>query len=97
MKNDNFSIVTLPHPGHGQPTKYCLDDLKNKIYELVTFSEPYRSWFIGETVKSDGSLLMVTPVNPIFLGISFIQDTKPKNNYLFPVTKEMFLVLCSEF
>lgn len=68
FENDNFSIITLPHPAHGEHTKYCLDDVNKKIYEIVSFSEPYRSWFIGDTVKSEGSTMMVTPVNPLFLG-----------------------------
>ncbi|XP_059049243.1 ribonuclease H2 subunit B [Achroia grisella] len=67
FENNNFSIITLPHPAHGNPAKYCLDYVHSKMYELVTFSEPYRSWFIGETVKSDGDLLMLTAVNPLFL------------------------------
>ncbi|CAG9576041.1 unnamed protein product [Danaus chrysippus] len=67
LKNDNFSIITLPHPAHGGPSKYCLDQANLKIYEIVTFKEDYRSWFIDDTVKSDGSLMMVTPINPLFL------------------------------
>lgn len=38
------------------------------MYEVVTFDESHRSWFIGETVKSDGSLFILTPVNPTYLG-----------------------------
>lgn len=68
LENSNFNIITLPHPAHGKPAKYCLDDAHKKIYEVVTFDEPHRSWFIGETVKSDGSIKMMTLVNPVFLG-----------------------------
>ncbi|CAH2237366.1 jg6224 [Pararge aegeria aegeria] len=67
LNNDNFQIISLPHPAHGNPAKYVLDNLHLKIYEVVTFSEPYRSWFIDDTVKSDGSIMMVTPINPLFL------------------------------
>lgn len=69
LANSNFNIITLPHPSHGSPTKYCLDEVNHKIYEIITFSEPYRSWFIGDTVKSDGNLLITTPINPLFLGV----------------------------
>lgn len=68
LNNSSFSIITLPHPAHGGPAKYCLDDANHKIYEIVTFKEPYRSWFIEDSVKSDGSLLMTTPIDPLFLG-----------------------------
>ncbi|KOB72288.1 Ribonuclease H2 subunit B [Operophtera brumata] len=67
LENSNFNIITLPHPAHGKPAKYCLDVRHKKIFEVVTFNEPHRSWFIGETVKSDGSIQMMTPVNPVFL------------------------------
>ncbi|KAI5642285.1 hypothetical protein NE865_05647 [Phthorimaea operculella] len=74
FENDNFSIITLPHPADNRPTKYVLDDEHNKMYEIVTFNEPHRSWFIGETVKSDGSILMVTPVNPLFLVLPRLRE-----------------------
>lgn len=68
FENKSFTFLTLPHPSTGIPSKYCLDNVKKKIYETVTFSEEYRSWFIGESVKSDGNLIMVTPINPLLLG-----------------------------
>ncbi|XP_049887154.1 ribonuclease H2 subunit B isoform X2 [Pectinophora gossypiella] len=73
FENDNFSIITIPHPADGRPAKYCLDNINKKIYEIVTFSEPHRSWFIGETVKSDGGLQMVTPVNPLFIVLPLLK------------------------
>lgn len=74
LENINFRIVILAHPTHGRPTKYCLDDENNKIFEIVTFDEPHRSWFIGNTVKSDGSIQMVTPVNPLFLVLPKLKE-----------------------
>ncbi|XP_028164552.1 ribonuclease H2 subunit B [Ostrinia furnacalis] len=72
--NDNFSVITLPHPATGNPAKYCLDNVNNKIYEAVTFSEPHRSWFINETVKSDGSIMLVTPINPAFIVLPRLKE-----------------------
>lgn len=74
LNNSSFCIITLPHPAHGKPTKYGLDDSNKKIYEVVTFDEPHRSWFIGESVKSDGSLQIMTPVNPIFLVLPRLKE-----------------------
>ncbi|KAJ0181326.1 hypothetical protein K1T71_003411 [Dendrolimus kikuchii] len=74
LENNSFSIITLPHPAHKKPSKYCLDEVNYKIYEVVTFSEPYRSWFIGETVKSDGSIQMLTPINPLFLVLPRLKE-----------------------
>ncbi|XP_045451182.1 ribonuclease H2 subunit B [Melitaea cinxia] len=74
LNNTSFSIITLPHPAHGGPAKYCLNDSDHKIYEIVTFKEPYRSWFIEDTVKSDGSLLMTTPIDPLFLVLPRLRE-----------------------
>ncbi|XP_050350856.1 ribonuclease H2 subunit B [Nymphalis io] len=74
LNNSNFSIITLPHPAHGDPTKYCLDEVNHKMYEIITFSEPYRSWFIEDTVKSDGGFLMMTPMNPLFLVLPRLRE-----------------------
>uniref|UniRef100_A0A2A4JCG1 Ribonuclease H2 subunit B n=1 Tax=Heliothis virescens TaxID=7102 RepID=A0A2A4JCG1_HELVI len=74
LENINFRIVILAHPSHGKPTKYCLDDENKRIFEIVTFDEPHRSWFIGNTVKSDGSIQMVTPVNPLFLVLPKLKE-----------------------
>ncbi|CAG9782825.1 unnamed protein product [Diatraea saccharalis] len=74
FENDNFSIITLPHPANGNPAKFSLNSKLKKIYEVVTFKEPYRSWFIGETVKSNGSIHLVTPVNPLFLVLPRLRE-----------------------
>ncbi|CAK1600077.1 unnamed protein product [Parnassius mnemosyne] len=74
LENSNFSIITLPHPAHGHLSKYCLDYLNKKLYEVVSFSEPYRSWFMGDYVKCDGSILMITPVNPLFLVLPRLRE-----------------------
>ncbi|CAF4915534.1 unnamed protein product [Pieris macdunnoughi] len=74
FNNNSFRIITLPHPAHGSPSKYVLDKSNKKMYEVVTFSEPFRSLFIGETVKSDGSIMLVTPVNPVFLALPRLRE-----------------------
>ncbi|KAL0849956.1 hypothetical protein ABMA28_011879 [Loxostege sticticalis] len=74
FENDNFTIISLPHPATGKPAKYCLDDVNSKMYEVVSFNEPYRSWFIDETVKSDGSVMLVTPINPVFLVLPRLKE-----------------------
>ncbi|CAH2068924.1 unnamed protein product, partial [Iphiclides podalirius] len=74
FENENFSIITLPHPAHGNASKYGLDCVHNKMYEVVTFGESYRSWFLGDYVKSDGRLLMMTPINPLFVVLPRLRE-----------------------
>ncbi|XP_073958882.1 ribonuclease H2 subunit B [Choristoneura fumiferana] len=74
LQNSVFNIVTLPHPVHCKPAKFCFDETHKKIYEIVMYNEPHRSWFIDETVKSDASMLMLTPVHPVFLVLPHIKE-----------------------
>ncbi|GBP41590.1 Ribonuclease H2 subunit B [Eumeta japonica] len=67
FENKSFVIISLPHPATENLVNYCLDEKLKKMYEIVTYDEPYRSWFIGETVKSDGSIQILTPINPLFV------------------------------
>ncbi|XP_048005452.1 ribonuclease H2 subunit B isoform X2 [Leguminivora glycinivorella] len=61
-------------PASRKPSKYCLDETNKKIYEVVTFNEPHRCWFTGQTVKSDASMFMLTPINPIFLVLPHVRE-----------------------
>lgn len=48
---------------------FLFSPANNSVQEILTFSESKRSWFIDETVKSDGKLHLSTPIDPIFLGM----------------------------
>ncbi|KAJ8971066.1 hypothetical protein NQ314_000898, partial [Rhamnusium bicolor] len=51
-------IVTLRHPNTG---------------ESAVFFEGKRSWFIDESVKSDGKMHLSTPIDPIFLVLPYLR------------------------
>ncbi|VVC93038.1 unnamed protein product [Leptidea sinapis] len=74
LQNNAFTIITLPHPGHGNPVMFCLDDYNKKMHEIITFNEAYRSWFVNNSVKSDGSLIIATPFNPIYLVLPRLKE-----------------------
>ena len=69
--NLETNIINLLHPRTGRKTPFLF--VGSKLYELQT-SYPmlgeelgYASWFVGDSVISDGSLLVATPIDPIFL------------------------------
>lgn len=64
-------IVTLRHPNTGESAVFLFSPANNSVQEVLTFNEGKRSWFIDETVKSDGKLHLSTPIDPIFLGKYF--------------------------
>lgn len=76
---DDITFSTLPHPQNGVVSLYAFKD-KN-VYELMKFKEPYRSWLINETVQKDGSLTMLTPIDPLFLVIPFLERSAIKGNF----------------
>nr|CAI5870431.1 unnamed protein product [Callosobruchus analis] len=61
-------IVTLRHPNTGEAAVFLFSPANNSVQEVLTFNEGKRSWFIDETVKSDGKMHLSTPIDPIFLG-----------------------------
>lgn len=42
------------------------------LAELNTFDEGNRSWFVGDTVVSDGKLYIATPFNPTYLILPYL-------------------------
>lgn len=61
-------IVTLRHPNTGESAVFLFSPANNSVQEILTFNERKRSWFIDESVKSDGKMHLSTPIDPIFLG-----------------------------
>jgi len=69
-QSKNIQIVSLPHPKFTIEAKYILLDGKILEIQQVSHPEPQfspRAWFIGESVDSNGSFYMCTPIDPIFL------------------------------
>ena len=74
--NLETNIINLLHPRTGRKTPFLF--VGSKLYELQT-SYPmlgeelgYASWFVGDSVISDGSLLVATPIDPLFLAVSLL-------------------------
>lgn len=80
-------FLRLPHPRTGLPSLFLPYQLRqgagdgsdarsSTILEVQTVAPPdARSWFVGEEVVSDGRLLVMTPIDPIFLLIPILGAT----------------------
>nr|XP_022914180.1 ribonuclease H2 subunit B isoform X1 [Onthophagus taurus]XP_022914181.1 ribonuclease H2 subunit B isoform X2 [Onthophagus taurus] len=66
-------IVTLRHPNTGESAVFLFSPANNSVQEILTFSEGKRSWFIDESVKSDGKMHLSTPIDPIFLVLPYLK------------------------
>jgi len=94
----NVKIVALRHPKTGKAANYLINPHNNKIFEILSFEEEHRSWFIGSKVVSDGRIFLSTPINPVFLALPYIsrsQKLVPLDQMLedseFPLSEEVLL------
>ncbi|KAK1797870.1 hypothetical protein P4O66_008214 [Electrophorus voltai] len=68
------TFVKLRNPATGTASQYLFSGGDVRVYEMKAFTEDCRSWFIGQTVQRDGKLLYLTPVDPIFLLLPYMQS-----------------------
>ncbi|XP_064082115.1 ribonuclease H2 subunit B-like [Macrobrachium nipponense] len=43
-----------------------------KVFEMISFDEGHRSWFIGSKVMSDGRLYLVSPIDVTYLTLPYL-------------------------
>jgi len=96
--NDNVKIINLRHPKTEKGTSFLVNPTNNKIFEVLSYEEEHRSWFIGNKVVSDGRIFMSTPVNPVFLALPYLAKAEklvPLDQMLedseFPMTEEILV------
>lgn len=71
-KDAKSPLRILKLPRNGNAALFLLNSETKKLYELMSFAESNRSWFIGDAVVEDGSLILSTPVHPIFIILPFL-------------------------
>uniref|UniRef100_A0A1B6LCP7 Ribonuclease H2 subunit B n=4 Tax=Graphocephala atropunctata TaxID=36148 RepID=A0A1B6LCP7_9HEMI len=69
-------VVQLRHPQSGAPAMFLFSPGDSLIQEVLTFSENKRSWFIDDSVKSDGKMHLSTPIDPIFLVLPYLRKSQ---------------------
>jgi len=83
---DHTIAISLTHPRTKAEALFLVvdvkedepDELKTKrqfVYEILTMKEPLRSWFVDETVVSNGNLYTFTPLDPLFLLLPVLSKT----------------------
>ncbi|KAI1794130.1 ribonuclease H2, subunit B [Ganoderma leucocontextum] len=85
-------FLRFPHPRTGIPSLFLPyeqpDGVKTSLLEVQAVAPPNpRSWFVHEEVVEDGKLLMMTPIDPVFLLIPLLRVTQPtagSGNFLPP-------------
>ncbi|KAG0221491.1 Ribonuclease H2 subunit B [Mortierella sp. GBA43] len=77
--SENPITMVLPNPSSGFPSRYVIQ--QGQLYEMqMVDSEGLRSWFVGDTIQSDGALYMITPVDPIFMCIPILDKIRQRTD-----------------
>ncbi|KAF8320668.1 hypothetical protein DL93DRAFT_2224399 [Clavulina sp. PMI_390] len=76
--NSGLPFIRLPHPRTNLPSLYLpqpsTSDSASRILEVQKVSpDVERSWFFGDRIIADGSLITMTPVDPLFLLIPLLR------------------------
>ncbi|SCZ89481.1 BZ3500_MvSof-1268-A1-R1_Chr1-1g01208 [Microbotryum saponariae] len=74
-------FLSLPHPRTGRSSLFLVDPSgRGALFEVqrVDQAGTPRTWFVDQEVVNDGSLLLLTPFDPLFLLISYLSLLSPK-------------------
>ncbi|KAJ7378015.1 Ribonuclease H2 subunit B [Desmophyllum pertusum] len=71
-------FIKIPHPRTGKELQFLLSHSGEKIFEVLRFKEESRSWFVDDSVQKDGSLHVITPVDPLFLILPYLTKFSQK-------------------
>ncbi|KAJ1304695.1 hypothetical protein OPQ81_005834 [Rhizoctonia solani] len=69
--------LRLPHPRTGLPALFINHGSTLLELHSVTPDAP-RSWFVGQSVVSNGNLMLMTPIDPAFILIPFLKTLDSK-------------------
>lgn len=63
----------------GEPTQYLVS--KDKIQECNVLKKKYSSWFVDNSVISDGSLYIWSPIDPLFLLLPALERAQLQGSF----------------
>lgn len=103
--DDLSQIITLRNPATGKSSRYLLRNNDQELWELNCFTEANRSWFVGESVFSNGKFYIPTKIDPLFLVIPYLvkhceDKAIPLDHIIvdddFPHTDKIVKLVCCE-
>eukprot|EP00057_Strongylocentrotus_purpuratus_P021588 XP_011676062.1 PREDICTED: ribonuclease H2 subunit B [Strongylocentrotus purpuratus] len=77
------SFVKLRHPKTENGVMFLFSSDGTSVHEVMRFKRDFGSWFINDSVQQDGSLEVITPVDPVFLALPYlIKSSKERNKFM---------------
>ncbi|KAH9509023.1 Ribonuclease H2 subunit B [Bulinus truncatus] len=77
-----LTLCQLRHPRLKTGVMYLFSSDCTCIYELTAFKEKFRSWFIGNSVLSNGQMYITTPLDPLFLILPYLINCAEKKRFM---------------
>ncbi|GAB1600160.1 ribonuclease H2 subunit B-like [Argonauta hians] len=74
---NNSAFYKLCHPCTDSSNVFLFSHDNKKVFEVINYKEN-RSWLFGDYVIEDGSLLFVTPMDPLFLILPYLMKAEKK-------------------
>lgn len=75
----DYHGISLPHPKNNRDCPYLYN--QKQIFEVLEVDRSHSSWFVGDRLISNGSILLVSPIHPLFLVIPLMRE-RGKDLYL---------------
>lgn len=70
---EEVDIVLLRNPCTEEASRYIYAKHLSHFFEVLSFSEEPRSWFIGKKIYSNGNVYMTNAFDPLFWGLYYIR------------------------
>ncbi|XP_022107024.1 ribonuclease H2 subunit B-like [Acanthaster planci] len=81
-EEQDVAFVKLKHPKTDKAAMFLFSSDDSTVHELQSFKEKHRSWFINDTVQEDGSLMMATVIDPLFLILPYLEKADSRGKYM---------------
>lgn len=84
LQNGTVSLLKLRHPRTDRSVVFALhepepsSDGKPRLFELNRQDSGFRSWLLADRIFGDGSLILLTPFDPLFLVLPYLRKAKAR-------------------
>ncbi|XP_071064428.1 ribonuclease H2 subunit B isoform X2 [Dasypus novemcinctus] len=75
-------FVKLANPcSAGEGAIYLFNVCLQQLFEIKVFKEKHHSWFINQSVQSEGQLHFATPMDPLFLVLHYLKKADKEGKF----------------
>lgn len=81
MEDEDEAVFNkMPHPQNGAENVFLFKN--GKVFQLMKCEDECRSWFVDNFVIREGAPMMVTPIDPLFLALPYIEKSSATGKFV---------------